>query len=221
MSSADRCTLNAYIKKPQGSIIPSECAWQKKVRRVRANSPVSPSLLFAVPLRFPTSIKRKSAIDEDLEAHRRFVKAAKREEVPDTAYYADDEHDEHEDSEDGQVTRHIFPYLGKAMNKEDAMCKLPEGRQEKKAQPWEYWYPAVPLEGKRERREQPWDHDYPAFPENYWDFRYSVFAERPWETAYPVHKTGEEDSEIRDRRRTKYQAGEGWRLVENNLQLGK
>ncbi|KAI4921524.1 hypothetical protein J4E85_008869 [Alternaria conjuncta] len=82
----------------------SHCAWEIKVRQVRENSPVSPSLLFATPIRsFTIAPKRKRSSskdednvknedkEEDKQGQRRVAKVAKREEIPDTAYDADDE----------------------------------------------------------------------------------------------------------------------------------
>ncbi|KAI4907371.1 hypothetical protein J4E90_009400 [Alternaria incomplexa] len=182
------------------------------------NSPVSPSLLFATPVRSSTMApkrKRLSSEDEDIvknddkdeQVHeqRHVAKVAKREAIPDTAYDADDE-DEYNTEEISLPIIIPDPYFWYR----DAMGL---------SQFQEYWYPVVPPQEKRESKEELWYDKASPFLQNYWDSEYRFLAERQWKTTYAMHKTGEEDVKISVGRRKKYKAGEGWAVVEKNLSL--
>ncbi|KAI4658368.1 uncharacterized protein J4E79_006773 [Alternaria viburni] len=130
----------------------STCAWGIKVRQVRENSPVSPSLLFATPIRsFTTAPKRKRSSREDEDniknedkgeqAHeqRRVAKVAKRKEIPDTAYDADDE-DEYNTEEISLPIIIPDPHF---------WYRAATGQ----SQYQEYWYPAVPSQEQQESKE--------------------------------------------------------------------
>jgi len=133
------------------------------------------------------------------------MKAAKREEIPDTEYDTDDE-DEH-NTEDISLPI-IIPYLYPWYRDAEGQSQLHE-----------YWYPPVPPQEKRESKELPWYYNASPFLQNYWDSEYRILAERQWKTTYATHKTGEEDVKIGVGRRKKYKAGEGWAVVEKNLSL--
>ncbi|KAI4685395.1 uncharacterized protein J4E84_006123 [Alternaria hordeiaustralica] len=196
----------------------SKCAWEIKVRQVRENSPVSPSFLFATPIRsFTITPKRKRSSsedednvkseDKDAQEHeqRHVAKVAKMEETPDTAYDADDEgaNDTEEISLPIIIPDPYFWYRNATGQ----------------SQPQEYWYPGVPPQEKRESKEVPWYYKPSPFLEGYWGSQYLFLAERQWKTSYSLHKTGEEDVKISVGRRKKYKAGEGWAVVEKNLSL--
>ncbi|KAI4701477.1 hypothetical protein J4E81_003217 [Alternaria sp. BMP 2799] len=196
----------------------SKCAWEIKVRQVRENSPVSPSLLFATPIRtFTIAPKRKRSSSEDEDnfknedkdehehEQRRVAKVAKREAIPDTAYDADDE----DEYNTGEISLPIIipdPYF---------WYRDAKGQ----SQPQEYWYPIVPPQELREGKEQPWYYKPSPLLEGYWGSQYLILAERQWKTTYATHKTGEEDLKIAVGRRKKLKAGEGWAVVEKNLSL--
>jgi len=196
----------------------STCAWEIKVQQVRENSPASPSLLFATPIRsFTIAPKRKRSPSEDEDnvknednyehthEQRHVSKVAKREEVSDTAYDADDE-DEYNTEETSLPIIIPDPHFWYRAPK--WLC-----------QPQEYWYPAVPPQEKRESEEVPWYYKASPFLQDYWDPRRRILAERQWKTTYAMHKTGEADVKISVGRRKKYKAGEGWAVVEKNLSL--
>ena len=121
----------------------STCAWEIKVQQVRENSPASPSLLFATPIRsFTIAPKRKRSSsedegnvkneDKDEQEHeqRHVAKVAKREAIPDTAYDADDE--------------------GVSSTEEISLpIRIPNrhpwyGTAKGQSQSQKFWYPAVP-----------------------------------------------------------------------------
>ena len=196
----------------------SNCAWEIKVRRVRENSPVSPSLLFATPIRsFTIAPKRKRSSSEDEDnvknedkdeqehEQRRAAKVAKREEIPDTAYDADDEGANNTEEMSLPI---IIPDL-------HFWYRDATGQSLSQA----FWYPAVPPQEKRESKEVSWYYEASPFLQDYWDPQRRILAERQWKTAYSMHKTAEEDVKINVGRRKNYKAGEGWAVVERNLSL--
>ncbi|KAI4708855.1 hypothetical protein J4E89_006256 [Alternaria sp. Ai002NY15] len=206
-------STNNPIRSPR-----SKCAWEIKVRQVRENSPVSPSLLFATPIRsFTTAPKRKHLSSEDEDnvenedkneqehEQRHVAKVAKREAIPDAAYDADDE-DEYNTEEISLPIIIPDPHFWYG----DATVQ---------SQYQEFWYPAVPPQEKRESKEVPWYYKPSPLLEGYWGSQYLILAERQWKTTYAMYKTGEEDAKISVGRRKKHKAGEGWAVADKNLSL--